>query len=516
MKQLVLLFGFLTLSVSIYAQNPIDTFWHLKPFSNKGNSGIGFAEAENMMKGKVPQKVIVAIADAGVDINHPDLKDMLWTNINEKAGNNIDDDGNGYIDDIYGWNFIGETIYDNLEITRQYVILNKKYELKPETTIADKDEFARYLKIKEIYLAKNLESKLFFDFFLEAKTGLESLENSYGTDITKEEILNHKSQNRSEEIARDILAGVTKTGKAFNYLPFRKELIAAYEQYDRAYNYNYNADFDPRAKMVGDNYEDTNERYYGNNSVFYGEHSSHGTHVAGIVAANSTNNIGAKGICQSCRIMSIRNVPEGDERDKDVANSIRYAVDNGAKIVNMSFGKSYAHNATVVYEAIKYAESKNVLLVHAAGNDGKDNDLSDNFPNDNHDAFNNWLEVGASSWKKGTHKLADFSNYGASQVDVFAPGVAIYSTTPDGGYEAFDGTSMASPVAAGVAAYVWSYYPSLSAAQLKQVLMKSALPIKGRVKKPGSKRKTRACKLSKTGGEINLPAALKMAESITK
>ena len=210
--------------------------------------------------------------------------------------------------------------------------------------------------------------------------------------------------------------------------------------------------------------------------------------------------------------MSIRNVPNGDERDKDVANGIRYAVDNGAKIVNMSFGKGYSDFPLAVKEAIGYAASKDVLLVHAAGNDGKNNDKSDNFPYDFQDAYHNWIEVGASSWKSGSKALATFSNYGKTEVDIFSPGVDIYSTTPENHYEAYDGTSMASPVLSGVAAFVWSYYPDLSAAQLKEIILKSSVPIKGRVRIPGSKRKTRAHKISKTGGLVNLPNALRLAE----
>ena len=279
------------------------------------------------------------------------------------------------------------------------------------------------------------------------------------------------------------------------------------------HNYSYNTSFDPRTEFVGDEYHNLDERVYGNNQVYHGpDFSSHGTHVAGIVAADGTNNFGAKGICSSCKIMSIRNVPNGDERDKDVANGIRYAVDNGAKIVNMSFGKGYSDFPLAVKEAIGYAASKDVLLVHAAGNDGKNNDKSDNFPYDFQDAYPNWIEVGASSWKSGSKALATFSNYGKTEVDIFSPGVDIYSTTPENHYEAYDGTSMASPVLSGVAAFVWSYYPDLSAAQLKEIILKSSVPIKGRVRIPGSKRKTRAHKISKTGGLVNLPNALRLAE----
>ena len=377
MKKNILLIVGLVMTLSIFAQNPSNKFWHLEPFNKRGQSGIGLEEAKTMMSGKTPKTIIVAIADAGVDIYHPDLKAMLWTNNDEILNNGIDDDENGYVDDIYGWNFLGETTYDNLEITRQYALLNKKYELKSPADVTDNEEYMRYQDLKEIYLKKNMEAKLYFEFFDQMKQGFEFLEETYGTDITSEEIANHKSKSKYEQAALRILTTSSKSNKNFNYLDTKSELMSGYDHYNFTYNYGYNANFDPRAEKVGDDYDDVSETQYGNSKVYYGEKfSSHGTHVAGIVAADASNDFGARGICQSCRIMSIRTVPEGDERDKDVANSIRYAVDNGARIVNMSFGKSYAHNTEVVREAIRYAESENVLLIHAAGNDGKNNDLS--------------------------------------------------------------------------------------------------------------------------------------------
>jgi subtilisin family serine protease len=514
MKRINIYFAIsLWLSLAVTAQNPTDSLWHLLPYSKKGNAGIGYQEAVKMMKGKIPQPIIVAIADAGVDIYHPDLINNLWKNPLEIEDNGIDDDENGYIDDLYGWNFIGETTYDNMELTRQYARLNRIYELKPEAQVKNPDEYTIYLKMKEKFLKQKREAKLYFDFFQGINEGVESIEKQYGGNIDKTTIENHKSKGKSEEIAKRMIIRYAKMTKSFDLETMKKDLEEGYKQYDYMHNYAYNISFDPRSEFVGDEYYNLTERVYGNNQVYYGEDfSSHGTHVAGIVAADGSNDFGAKGICSSCKIMSIRNVPEGDERDKDVANGIRYAVDNGAKIVNMSFGKGYSDFPLAVKEAIQYAASKDVLLVHAAGNDGKNNDKSDNFPHDFKDAYPNWIEVGASNWKSVSKALAPFSNYGKSEVDLFSPGVDIYSTTPENQYEAYDGTSMASPVVSGVAAFVWSYYPSLSASQLKDIILQSSVPIKGRVKIPGSKRKTRALKLSKTGGLVNLPNALRLAK----
>jgi cell wall-associated protease len=516
MNKYIALAALVVCSLATKAQEPTDKFWHLQPHNKKGNSGIGLEEAKEMMKGKTPQTVVVAIADAGVDIYHPDLKNMLWINTDEIPDNNVDDDNNGYIDDTYGWNFLGETTFDNMELTREYARLNTKYELKPEDNIVDIEEYNTYLTLKESYLEKQLEAKQTFMILKQMMNGMNAIEKNYGKDMTLEEVTNHKPQNKYEQIGKLVLLATAKKSKEpFNFQSIKDEIQEGYDQYDFMYNYGFNAVFNPRPEKVGDDYENATEQGYGNNKVYYGERfSSHGTHVAGIVAADASNDFGAKGICQSCKIMSIRNVPEGDERDKDVANGIRYAVDNDAKIVNMSFGKGYSYRPEVVKEAIRYAESKGVLLIHAAGNSGQNNDNTNNFPNDSKNEFNNWLEVGACSWEKKPSALAVFSNYGKEEVDLFSPGVAIYSTTPENNYEAFDGTSMASPVAAGVAAFVWSYYPSLTAAQLKRILIDSAIPIKGRNRIPGSRKRKKVTELSVTGAEINLPAALRMAQYI--
>lgn len=504
-------------SIFANAQAPKDTFWHLNEYNKRKYAGIDLEKGLALVKDKTPDTLIVAVIDAGVDINHPDFEGRLWTNSGEIADNGIDDDGNGYVDDVYGWNFCGDVTFDNMELTREYTRLHYKYDKKTLNDIVDKEDYNRYQMLKEEYLSKNLDAKLNFQFFQDLMSGFEFLEDEYGKNITREQMENHMSKNKYEQRARLIILQQSKRNKNFKYSYLRKELTDAFEQYEYMYKYGFNAKFDPREELVGDNYTDATEKAYGNNNVYYGERfSDHGTHVAGIIAANSENDFGAKGICQNCKIMSIRAVPQGDERDKDVANSIRYAVDNGAKVINMSFGKSYTSNQETVKEAIAYAQSKGVLLVHAAGNDAKNNDISDNFPNDFKGEYSNvWLEIGASSWMKKPKMIADFTNYGKEEVDVFAPGVDIFSTIPEDKYDAYDGTSMASPVAAGVAALVWSYYPNLSAQQIKEILTASALPIKGKQRKPGMRKKTKTEKISQTGAVINVAEAFKMAELIT-
>jgi subtilisin family serine protease len=274
-----------------------------------------------------------------------------------------------------------------------------------------------------------------------------------------------------------------------------------------------------RNDVVKDNYEDFNDRFYGNNDVMVSNKSAlHGTHVSGIIAAARNNGKGMDGIADNVRIMPLRAVPDGDEHDKDIALAIRYAVDNGARVVNMSFGKSFSPEKKWVDEAVKYAESKGVLLVHAAGNDAKNLDTTFNFPTPlllDGTRPNNWITVGASGDPKAGGLTANFSNYGKKEVDVFAPGVRIYSTVPGGNtYQNLQGTSMASPVVAGLAAFILEYYPNLSARQVKMVIEKSAKKPGEKVKNPGTDELAGLDELSRSGGIINAYEAIKLASTI--
>ena len=273
-----------------------------------------------------------------------------------------------------------------------------------------------------------------------------------------------------------------------------------------------------RADIVGDNENDINDKFYGNNDIMAAT-PFHGTHVSGIIAAVRDNNKGIEGVADNVRIMMIRAVPDGDEHDKDIALAIRYAVDNGAKVVNMSFGKDFSPQKKWVDDAVKYAESKNVLLIHAAGNDGKNIDSADNFPNANLKASmtkaSNWITVGASGDEKAGGLTAPFSNYGKNEVDVFAPGVKIYSTVPGKTtYSNAQGTSMAAPVVAGTAAFLLEYFPKLTAQDLKSIIEKSAQAPADSVRKPGSDDLVKINEISKTGGEINAFEAAKIADSM--
>ncbi len=472
---------------------------------------------EELLKNKKGRTVIVAVIDSGVDIEHEDLQGKIWTNTKEIAGNGKDDDGNGFVDDVNGWNFIGgkngkNVHQDSYEVAREYARLSKKFKKNNRRN----SEYEYFQKVK-----KELEEKR-----EEKKNEMEQIKPFYEAIQAVKKALNGKpmtQENIRELPDTDLKLKEAKSRTLFTFLmgASPEEIEEYYEKgLKNALEYGLNPEFDPR-KIVGDNPKKMREKGYGNNDV-KGPDAFHGTHVAGIIAANRENNLGIMGVANNVLIMPIRAVPDGDERDKDVANAIFYAVDNGAHIINMSFGKSYSPDKKFVDEAVKYAEKKGVLLVHAAGNDAKNLEVEPNFPNryyaDGSEA-KNWLEIGASSWHNEDSKfVANFSNYGKTKVDVFAPGVDIYSTVPDkNAYKKASGTSMAAPTTAGVAALLMSYYPELTAVQVKEILMKSAIRYTQDINKPGEKGTTvKLSDLCITGGIINAYEAIRLAEEMTK
>ena len=461
-----------------------------------------------ILKDKKGVKVIVGVIDSGVDIDHVDLKGMIWTNPKEIAGNGIDDDNNGYIDDIHGWNFLGDAENENKELTR----IVKKGDDGSETYQLAKAEYDKEL-------AEALDNKENVDFIFNAdKTIADFLGNK---DYTLEELKAVSSPKADILQSKYIMINII--GQAGP--DFHSELNEYKTQVYDQLNYSLNLEFDGR-KMVGDNPEDIKDTNYGNNIV-YGpnptkENILHGTHVAGIIAQIRHNDLGGDGVANDVSILVVRAVPQGDEYDKDIALAIRYAVDNGAKIINGSFGKSYSPHKEWVYDAIKYAASKDVLIVHAAGNDGDNIDLPEyrNYPNDaddfGNDIANNMITVGALNYTYDGELVANFSNYGTVNVDVFAPGVKIYATVPNNEYKFEQGTSMASPNVAGVAALIRSYYPKLTAPQVKQILMDSGVASPLTVKL-GETKESRVFKdASKSGKMVNAYNALLMADKMSK
>lgn len=521
------------------ATKEIPADWYLRDPETDSVQGVSAERAySTLLKGKPSRTVIVAVIDSGVDIEHEDLRDNLWINEDEIPGNGIDDDKNGYIDDIHGWNFIGgkeENVdADTYEVTREYARLKPKYENVEEKDVSKKNraEYAYWKEVKAKYerdskFAKDQyeqylqQYQLYANAFMTIHYCDSLLQHSLGKPVTKSSLASVEVTNDTIEYAKQTLSRILESVEGDVEVSMFLEELAGYidqlkdgvEHYETAVEFGYNTEFDSRV-VVGDNPSDVSERYYGNNDV-EGPDARHGTHVAGIIAANRNNDIGVKGIADNVKIMSVRAVPNGDERDKDVANAIRYATDNGAHIINMSFGKSFSPDKEVVDKAVKYAESKGVLLIHAAGNDGDDLDKESNFPNKTFAAggqSKSWLEIGASSWGADENMVGSFSNYGKKSVDLFAPGVQIYSTTPNDTYENLQGTSMAAPATTGVAAILMSYFPHLTAEQVKDILKQSTRRFDGlKVTKPGSKDAVPFEQLSSSGGMVNAYEAVKLA-----
>lgn len=503
----------------------------------EGFNGISMNKAySTILKDKKTKTVIVAVIDSGIDIQHEDLVDNLWVNPGEIPNNGIDDDKNGYIDDVNGWNFIGgpngkNVGPDTYEATRVYGSLKYKYENANPSTLnkTQKAEYEKYLKAKD-NVEKEIEKANANLARLDAVTervmsSLDALNVALDGKTLSMEFLDslNTADDQALTMAKNIAGQYLSTTEVSTIAAMKdqiKEEIAQDKQSSEdKLKYAFNTDFDPRKTIVMDNYDDPLQKYYGNNDV-EGPDPMHGTHVAGIIGAVRNNNIGMDGVAANVQLMSVRTVPDGDERDKDVANAIRYAVDNGAQVINMSFGKGFGTNKDIVDEAVKYAAKKDVLLVHAAGNSAQNNDEIINFPNANYDKKSgflckkqkraaNWIEVGALNYKDGEDLPAPFSNYGVKEVDLFAPGMKIYSTMPNSEYAFLQGTSMAAPVVAGVAAAIRSVYPALTAEQVKEAITSSVTPLNQDVKLPGSKTdKVNFSKLSVTGGTVNLEKAL--------
>ncbi len=532
MKQLLSVIFFVVTAVSAFSQTSINRSipndWFLRDPEQDSLQGVSAERAyQTLLKDQPSRTVIVAVIDSGVDIDHEDLKSVIWKNEDEIPDNGIDDDKNGYIDDVFGWNFIGgkngNVDADTYELTREYIRLKKKYENVEGNKVGKKQkaEYENYQKIKDKYeklKAKNEQQyKLYSNIYNNISQSIDTLKSLLQVDTIKAEDLKiFETNDPSLLFAKGFLLNMFKNiGEDGNLEEYVAELKEGVDYYEVIVKYGYNESFDSR-QIVGDDVNNLNEKGYGNNDV-KGPDPEHGTHVAGIIAADRKNDLGIKGIADNVKIMVVRAVPNGDERDKDVANAIFYAVDNGAQIINMSFGKSFSPQKEVVDKAVRYAEQKGVLLIHAAGNDGEDIDVEKNYPSrtyaDGKEA-KNWIEVGASAWGSDEDFVGSFSNYGKKGVSLFAPGVDIYSTVPESKYKNQSGTSMASPSTAGVAALLMSYFPELSAEQVKDILMKSSRKFDNlTVQKPGGGR-ANFNQLSASGGLVNAYEAVKMAQGI--
>lgn len=493
-------------------------------YNGKG-PGMETEKAYKKLKKKKSTTVIVAVIDSGIDIEHKDLQGKIWVNTDEIPNNKIDDDKNGYIDDVHGWNFLGNANGENLneaclEKTRILRELSKKFEgIDPANLSAsEKEEYALYEKVKgeveselESYSAYlgQMDMVMMMIDQVPVMVGAELGKPDY----TLKDLQNWKPESEQNKQIKEFAMAIA-TGE------LTKEVIEEQKHsLEQMVNYNLNVEFDDRA-LIGDNPHDFSDTKYGNSDV-EGPDALHGTHVGGIIGAIRGNNLGGDGVAENVQLMSLRAVPNGDEQDKDIALAIRYAVDNGAQVINMSFGKGYSPHQKEVYEAFKYADSKGVLLIHAAGNDNANIDTDPNFPTSMysfqtvpHELF---LTIGASTRVSKEKLAASFSNYGQTKVDVFAPGYEIYNSVPQSEYKKLQGTSMAAPMVAGVAAMLKSYFPSLTMAEIKDIMLKSAKSYKGtKQEKPGSEELVDFATLSVTGAVINVKSAVKMCMALEK
>jgi len=488
-------------------------FWGHSDLVTDSIPGMSLDKAYDFLQGKKGIEVVVGVVDSGTDLLHEDLKNVAWINSKEIPSNGIDDDKNGYVDDINGWNFLGTIYKEHLEyqrIVKDPSIANEEsvkeatkfYDEKVEAAKKNEKQYGQMLK-----MVTNADDALSKHFD----------KSNYSKDeVTKVET-EDTALKQSIEVAKQMygfgLSSLAQAKQELSKLVENASSMLGGEDLKKEYR-----------SVLGDDPNTMDNISYGDAATGHStKDEAHGTHVSGIIGASRNNNIGMNGVATNVKIMAVRAVPDGDEYDKDVALGLRYAVDNGAKIINTSFGKGFSPKKEWVYEAILYAASKDVLIVNAAGNDGKNMDVEKTFPNDSRDLVteisDNVLTVGAMSANYDENLPASFSNYGKINVDVFAPGVQIYSTTPEGEYAKFSGTSMAAPSTAGVAALLRSYYPKLSASQVKHILMNSGTMINFDVIKPGSRsrenptgEKVSFSELSVSGRVVNAYNALKMAD----
>ena len=443
--------------------------WAHRDLLTTGYPGISLEKAYEALKGRKARTVIVGVVDSGVDINHEDLKPIIWTNPKEIPGNGIDDDKNGYIDDVHGWNFLGDINQENLEYVR---ILKKGNTNDPDYKRAEKKYNKEYQEANEkIETYSQIRDRIAQSDAL--------IQKQLGKKEYTEEDLDLIDTSSSLQLAGAVRGMKYLLGNGVNIKETIEELSEGVKHYEERVKYGLNKEFNPRA-VLKDNPDDINDKFYGNNNVIgpTAEGALHGTHVAGIIAAVRHNNIGMDGVADHVRIMPVRTVPDGDEYDKDVALALRYAIDNGAKVINTSFGKEFSPHKQWVYDALKYAAEKDVLIVNAAGNDAKNIDVQPTFPDDNIDGkefTDTMITIGALNYEYNENLVASFSNYGKNNVDLFSPGVQIYATVPENKYKFLDGTSMAAPEVAGVAALIRAYFPNLKAREVKQILMESGL-----------------------------------------
>ncbi|MEW7281148.1 S8 family peptidase [Aquimarina sp. 2201CG1-2-11] len=509
-------------------KTPTDTImkeWQHKDIFVDTIPGVSSDKAYRDILSKKGDTIVVAIIDSGVDIHHEDLKDQIWTNPKEIPNNNKDDDGNGYIDDIHGWNFLGNTKGKNAYYARlEYVrILKNKglFNSIGELVVPKEEKDSTILRMAKFYK----EEKALLDenkaYVLEQRNAYEKINKDLQNYFPNQKYTLEKLRT-IDTIANPYLKTSVKTLHEFLEYELTQEWIQEFEEYNHIVEkYKLNPNYDDQ-KISGDDKTNIQDKNYGNNDIV-GDITidNHGTIVAGLIGASRDNEKGMNGIADKVKLMILKAVPHGDEYDKDIALAIRYAVDNGAKVINMSFGKFFSSQQKFVSDAIAYAAKKDVLIVHAAGNENSNIDAIRFYPTDysqNGEFAQNFINVGSSNYKLNRKLPSSFSNYGKQHVDVFAPGYNLYTTLPNNKYIHESGTSLAAPLVSGIAALLRSRYPDLKAAQIKYILMNSGYSYEVEVRIPGEENSPNVpfSELSKSGKIVNVYTALLMAEKMVK
>ena len=541
----------ITSNAIVYEKNELELnlkYWYQEDYNDNHTPGISLDKFYNNFKKKEKlTNIIVAVLDTQIELNHEDLKNSIWVNKNEIPENNIDDDNNGYIDDINGWSFTGTksggyVVWSNFEYVRVIRKWDSIFKDKKESEIltSNIDDYKEYIRARTILEKKQ---KFYKNWSKSSRHGLlvysivkDTLKHFFpNEDYTYKQLdslykiykINDKSyRQRRDDGDMDLgaLIDYRMVSLEVNQITL-KDIENNVIEIDSILDKNLNVNFNERV-FIGDNWNIL-EKGYGNNKVSakifnHRTIKDHNTKVSSIIAANRENNVGIMGFSQNIKIMPLNISPSGDEHDKDIAMAIRYAVDNGAKVINMSFAKEFSLEKQWVSDAFEYAEKNNVLIVHVSGNDGFNIDKNPIYPNDTNyendkEFTSNFINVGSTNKNLDSTFVSSFSNYGKKNVDLFAPGEQIYTAIPDNKYDFDSGTSLAAPMVSGTAALIWLYYPKLTASQVKQIILDSGTAYDMEVIVPGTKdKKVKFSELSKSGKVLNVYNAMKMAKEMSR
>ncbi|VXB50645.1 conserved hypothetical protein [Flavobacterium sp. 9AF] len=531
---------------SIYNNNIVikkfnneDRFWYQRDLEKDSIFGISLIrlyEENRLLQTK--SEIIVATLDTQIDLNHNDLLGQIWVNKKEIPNNGIDDDKNGYIDDINGWNFLGtigrhHTSRNNYE----YVKIVRENKNAYENNTLDSLERKEYKRALDYYNNANNYYKPYLSSLKYAKEvfklALDSLNYYYPNNNFKYKELDSIYNSIKKGDIRTFNQIREASAKDFTALVFTLKSLyqlnySNYEQIDEnekmldsIVNSNLNIYLKER-RYIGDNVNELSKSYGNPLLNIYDRQLNHNTEVSGVIAANRNNKKGIKGFSNNIKIMPICIANNGSEHDKDIANGIYYAVNNGAKIINMSFGKEFSIHKKWVFDAIKYAESKKVLIIHCAGNNSMNIDFNPFYPSDfdyfkSEENVENFINVGSISKRTDNTLVSPFSNYGKNNVDLFAPGEDIYVAIKNSNYGYDSGTSLAAPMVSGTAALIWLYYPNLTVQEVKKIILESGVTIDKMVVKPGAENElVHFSELCKSGKILNTYNAMKMAEEMSR